>query len=101
MTLAKQTGAALILVLAPCSLAHAQVTIDVAKITCEQFILFKVTDPRNIAIWLNGYYHGKRDSTVVDPQKLTADADKIKSFCLQKPQATVMQGVETVFGAPK
>ena len=30
--------------------AQAQVTIDVAKITCEQYILYKVTDPRNIAM---------------------------------------------------
>ena len=79
----------------------AQVTIDVAKITCDQYILFKVTDPRNIAIWMSGYYHGKRDNTLVDTQLLAATADKVKSFCLQKPQATVMQAVETVIGAPK
>ena len=101
MTLPTRMVAALILVLAPCSVARSQVTIDVAKITCDQFVLFKVTDPRNIAIWLSGYYHGKRDNTLVDTQQLAAYADKVKSFCLQKPQATVMQAVETVFGAPK
>ena len=98
MTLSTRMVAALVLALAPCSLARSQVTIDVAKITCDQFILFKVTDPRNIAIWLSGYYHGKRDNTLVDTQQLGAYADKVKSFCLQKPQATVMQAVESVFG---
>jgi hypothetical protein len=39
--------------------AGAQVTIDVAKITCDQFTLYKVTDPQNIAMWLSGYYHGR------------------------------------------
>ena len=101
MTPSTRMVAALILALAPCSVAQSQVTIDVAKITCDQFVLFKVTDPRNIAIWLSGYYHGKRDNTLVDTQQLGAYADKIKNFCLQKPQATVMQAVETVFGAPK
>ena len=101
MTPSTRMVAALVLALAPCSVAQSQVTIDVAKITCDQFVLFKVTDPRNIAIWLSGYYHGKRDNTLVDTQQLTAYADKIKSFCLQKPQATVMQAVETVFNAPK
>ena len=101
MTLSTRMVAALVLVLAPCSVARSQVTIDVAKITCDQFVLFKVTDPRNIAIWLSGYYHGKRDTTLVDTQLLTTTADKVKSFCLQKPQATVMQAVETVIGAPK
>jgi acid stress chaperone HdeB len=101
MTPSTRVVAALVLALAPCSVARSQVTIDVAKITCDQFVLFKVTDPRNIAIWLSGYYHGKRDNTLVDTQQLTAYADKIKSFCLQKPQATVMQAVETIFGLAK
>ena len=101
MTFSTRMVAALVLVLAPCSVARSQVTIDVAKITCDQFVLFKVTDPRNIAIWLSGYYHGKRDTTLVDTQLLTTTADKVKSFCLQKPQATVMQAVESVVGPAK
>jgi acid stress chaperone HdeB len=97
----KLATAALILALGPCSVAQSQVTIDVAKITCDQFTLYKVTDPQNIAIWLSGYYHGKRDNTLVDTQQLGAYTDKIKTFCRLKPEATVMQAVESVFGAPK
>src|ERR1700693_58771 len=101
MTLAKLTIAALILALGPCSVARSQVTIDVAKITCDQFTLFKVADPRDIAIWLSGYYHGKRDDTLLDTQQLAVYADKIKTYCRMKPEVTVMQAVETVFGVPK
>jgi acid stress chaperone HdeB len=90
--------ATLILAFGPSTVARSQVTIDVAKITCDQLTLFKITDPQNIAIWLSGYYHGKRDNTLVDTQQLAANADKIKTFCRQKPQATVMQAVESVFG---
>jgi hypothetical protein len=39
------------LLLAVCS-GHAQVTIEVEKITCEQFRKYKITSPDNIAIWL-------------------------------------------------
>src|SRR5262249_37731085 len=35
--------------------ARAQVTIDVSKITCQQYVLFTVADPRDIAMWLSGY----------------------------------------------
>ena len=101
MTLAKRTAAVMILALAPCSAALSQVTIDVAKITCDQYLLFKVTDPRNIAIWLSGYYHGKRNDTVLDTQQLAAYGDKVRSFCLQKSQATVMQAVESIIGPAK
>src|SRR5262249_705103 len=50
--------------------ARAQVTIDVAKITCDQLILFKVADPDYIALWLSGYYHAKQNNTVIDTQEL-------------------------------
>ena len=80
--------------------SHAQVTIDMAKITCEQLTLQKITDPQNIALWLSGYYHAKQNSTLVDTQALAANAQKIKEYCLHKPGVTVMQAVEAVF-APK
>ncbi len=64
-----------------CSLAGAQVRIDVAKITCDQFTLYKVTDPQNIAIWLSGYYHGRRNDTTVDTLELAAYQQKVKDYC--------------------
>ena len=91
----------LILVFGPCVAARSQVTIDVAKITCDQFALYKITDPDNIALWLSGYYHAKRNSTLVDTQQLKANVEKIKTYCRLKPEATVMQAVESAFGAPK
>jgi acid stress chaperone HdeB len=45
----------MMLALSSGSIASAQVTVDVAKITCDQFTLYKITDPQNIAIWLSGY----------------------------------------------
>jgi|SRR5262245_26760294 len=79
----------------------AQVTVDVAKINCEQLTLSKITDPKNIAIWLSGYYHGKRGSTLLDPQALEADSKKVNDYCIRNPKVLVMQAVETLLGAPK
>lgn len=59
------------------SSVQAQVTVDVAKMTCGQFATYKVASPKNIAIWLSGYYHGKRGDTLVDTQQLDEDTDKI------------------------
>ena len=50
--------------------AFAQVTLDVSKITCRQFALHEVAKPRSVAIWLSGYYAGKRDVTTIDIQAL-------------------------------
>jgi hypothetical protein len=83
-------------------LAHAQVTIDVAKITCIQFATYKVANPQDIALWLSGYYTGKRGGdTLVDPLTLKANSDKVVAYCLQHPDTPVMQAVETLFGLSK
>jgi hypothetical protein len=81
--------------------AQAQVTLDVSKITCDQFTLYKITDPQNIAIWLSGYYHGQRNTTTVDTQQLAGNLQKIKDYCNLHTQETVMKAVESVFGPLK
>lgn len=89
---------AVAIVLGASSAAHAQVTVDVAKMTCGQFAAYKVASPKNIAIWLNGYHHGKRGDTVVDTQQLDEDTDKIQRYCIDNPNTPLMQAVETVIG---
>ena len=91
----------LILVLAMVPPARAQVTLDVAKITCEQYTGYKVTNPQNIAIWLSGYYHGKRGDTTLDTQTLVADAKRLRDYCFRNRQKPVMEAVETLFGTSR
>jgi acid stress chaperone HdeB len=77
----------------------AQVTLDVAKISCEQFATSAVANPDRIAIWLNGFYHGKRGDTSIDTEKLTSDTKKMQEYCIKNPETPLMQAVETVLGA--
>jgi acid stress chaperone HdeB len=91
----------LILALFCTSRTEAQVTIDVSKITCQQFILYEVTKPEYIAIWIHGYYSGKHDSTIVEAQQLKANADRVEKYCRENLDVMVMQAVETVLGAGK
>jgi acid stress chaperone HdeB len=85
-------------ILAAGGLASAQVALDVAKIDCGQYLGYKVANPKNIAIWLSGYYHGKRGDTVIDTQQLDQDTDKIQEYCSKNPNLPLMQAVETVIG---
>ena len=88
----------LILALEKVPPAQAQVTLEVSKITCEQYNAYKITNPQNIAIWVNGYYHGKRGDVTLDTQGLIANARKLRDYCRRNPQTLVMQAVETLFG---
>ena len=98
MTRVQVTLAALILAASSGSNTQAQVTIDVARITCDQFTLYKITDPQNIAIWLSGYYHGLHKTTSIDTQLLAANLQRIKDRCNLNPNETVFQAVQKVFG---
>jgi hypothetical protein len=49
------------------ALAQAQETIDVAKITCDQYLAGRVTDSRTLFVCLSGYYNGTRNDTRLYP----------------------------------
>jgi acid stress chaperone HdeB len=76
--------------------AQAQVMLDVSKITCSQFAGYRITTPQNVAIWLSGYYNGKRSNTLIDMQKLIENTKTLERYCLQNPQTLVMNAAETV-----
>jgi hypothetical protein len=91
--------AALTLAAFPWSEARSQVSIDVSKIACQQFATYKITDPKNIALWLHGFFKGKKNDTLVDSQKLIAETDKLVEYCLRNSSVLVMQAAEKMFGA--
>src|SRR3954467_11366744 len=92
---------ALILVAAASRPAHAQVTLDVAKVTCDQWAGYKITNPQNIALWLSGYQHGRRGLTVLDTQGMNASTQKLRDFCIVNPDVPVMDAAERLFGPAK
>jgi acid stress chaperone HdeB len=81
------------------SFAVAQVTIDVAQISCAQFVKYKVTSPDNIAIWLSGYYHGKQNTTLLAREDFKENIQKLKSACLlpQNSDLPVLQVAGKLF----
>ena len=87
----------LVLALAAVRVAQAQVTIDFSKITCEQFIGYKVINPNEIAMWLSGYYNGQHGNTVIDTETLTSQKSGLQDYCLRNLKVPIMQAIETLF----
>ena len=71
-------------------------TIDVSKVSCEQFALYKVASPETLAIWVHGYYSGKQGNTVVDVETLKANMKKLRDYCVQNPDSPLLDAVETL-----
>ena len=81
---------------------QAQVTVDVAKITCQQVVMGQLPwTQRDVVLWLSGYYNGKRNSTLAEPEAVKKDEDKVSQYCYQHRETTVMDAVKTVLGLEK
>ena len=61
--------------------AHAQMTVDVTKVNCDQFVHHKISEPKVIAAWLSGYYNAKRNNRVIDLQTLEENMSKVTNYC--------------------
>jgi acid stress chaperone HdeB len=83
--------------------AQAQVTVDVTKINCDQFVHHKIAEPNLIAAWLSGYYSAKRNNQIIDLQTLDENVSKVKNYCSDEKnfKVPVMKAVEQVLGKGK
>jgi hypothetical protein len=83
--------------------AHAQVSIDVARITCDQYVHSKITTPNYIAVWISGYYNGKRNNLTLDPEEMQKNVGKLERYCYDEKnfKVPVLKAVEELFGKGK
>jgi hypothetical protein len=80
---------------------RAQTTIDVAKISCRQFIFDEIALSKSIAVWLSGYYSGTQHNTLVDMSQMEHNIDKVQDFCRLNLEMTVMDAAKKALGAGK
>jgi acid stress chaperone HdeB len=78
---------------------QAQVTIDITKITCNEFLAGDLTDSRSLAIWLNGYVNGTRGKTLIEP--LSAGHNPLVRYCESHFDMLVLDAARNVYGADK
>ena len=56
---------------------RAQVTVDVSKITCDQLLKEKPVPAKYVVLWLSGYYNGKRNNTIIEPEAMDKNEQKV------------------------
>ena len=78
----------------------ARMTVNVAKITCKQYILYEVVDGRTLAVWLSGYYSAQRGTTLVDIADLQAKADVVREYCFRHYDEPLMDAVRKTLERP-
>ena len=83
--------------------ARAQMTVDVAKITCRQYLFDRTFSPRApmIANWLSGYFNGLKNNTVVDLGAMAKNKDKVEDYCRMNQDVALIEAAKTALGLPK
>lgn len=71
-------------------------SVDVAKITCKQFITYEITDARTLSLWLAGYWNGQQKNTVVDVSRFRRRSDALKDYCLSHFDTPLLDAPKTV-----
>ena len=81
---------------------QAQETVDLAKITCEQFMMEKLAwTSRDVVLLLTGYYHGSRNNTIIEPLTAQKNQEKLNQYCYGHRETTLMDAVKNVLGFDK
>ena len=98
---------------------QAQVSIDVSKITCDEYVHDKIPTPDFVsfsavgslearamlsrwlfAAWLSGYYHAKRNNWIIDSEGFENNVNKLNNYCYDEKnfKVPIMEAIERVLG---
>ena len=78
---------------------QAQVSVDVS---CEQLLMEQLQwTETEVVFWLSGYYNGKRNTTIVEPEAVQKNEEKVNHYCYEHRDTTVMDAVKNVLGFDK
>ena len=93
----KRTFAAALL-LTICSLGGPAMSaeVDMSKLTCKAVGAMSSAKAVGIAMWMNGYVHGKAGNVMLDGDKAEANAAKVADYCKKNPDATLASAIEAV-----
>ena len=67
-------------------------TVDIAAVTCRDFLLDD--DDESIAIFLHGYITGKSGETSIDTDAVRTATDRSYEDCIDNPDASVLSVFE-------
>ena len=80
--------------------ASAQI-IDVAKISCKQYLTGNIVRQDYLTLWLSGYNNGTRNDTVIGTGTVQEIANKVGTYCRSNLDSGLMDAVKNVVGVEK
>ena len=78
--------------------ANAQLTIDMASITCGQYLGMPPAQSRDFSAWMGGWFSYQLRKTSIDLITHEKNIANVKAWCQYHPQETVMSGLKNATG---
>ena len=69
---------------------------DMSKATCNEVGALSKAKIVAVALWVNGYVHGKAGNPVIDSDKAQANAEKVADYCRSNPDSTLANAIEAL-----
>ena len=70
--------------------------VDMSKLTCKEVGAMPTAKTIGIAMWMNGYVHGKAGNAMLDGDMAETNATKVVDYCKNNPDATLASAIEAV-----
>ena len=78
--------------------ANAQLTIDMGKITCDQYLAMPPAQSDNFSAWMSGWFSYQNRRTFVDILLHQKNIAIVKDWCKYHPTESVMSGLQKAVG---
>ena len=78
--------------------AHAQLTIDMARIRCDQYLAMPPNQSRDFSSWMSGWFSYQTRRTFVDFDVHQKNVASVKTWCQYHPNAPVMSALKAAIG---
>jgi hypothetical protein len=76
------------------TVAHAQVTIDMSRVTCAEYLAMPPAQSATFSAWMSGWFNQKNGYVFVDINAYERNVANVKSWCALNPADTVMAGLQ-------
>jgi acid stress chaperone HdeB len=89
-------GFAAALALSPAT-ANA-VVLDLATMSCKQFVDSSPDEIKMVLTWMDGWYKGDSDEAIIDTNVFVENAKKFGAYCGANPTISIVTAAEKILG---
>jgi hypothetical protein len=76
------------------NIVAAQANVDMARITCAEYLAMSAADSAVFSAWMSGWFNQKKGYVSIDLNAYARNVASVKAWCTTNPTQTVMAGLE-------